>query len=185
MAKVSVLAASEDSPKIIKLREEIEAAHRAVQGKAFQFSQQDDGRYRSDCDNWLRAEKELFQAPECELVESDGSFHLRACLPGLEARQVQLMAMPDAIVMLAEQKGRRGADAGRVHFSELSANRVLRRIAFPSPIDIGKVEAKLELGVLQVVALKRHGESRKKGAGATQGPAVRRRVKAAVAGTAK
>ncbi len=185
MAKISVLAVSEDSPKTIKLREEIEAAHSAVQEKAFQFSQQNDGRHRSACDNWLQAEKELLWAPECELVENDGSFHLRASLPGLEARQVQLMAMPDAMVIQAEQKRRRGLDGDRVHFSEFSANRVLRRISFPSPIDIGKVEAKLELGVLQVVALKRHSEFRKKEAVATQRPAVRRRVKAAAAGTAK
>ncbi|MCP5111866.1 MAG: Hsp20 family protein [bacterium] len=103
-------------------------------------------------DNWLRAERQLYCVPSCELLEVNGRFRLRAALPGLEARQLRLTALPGAIVIRAARAA--NSESGELLFSEFNRKELLRRIDLPSPINTASVQAKLERGVLELVAAK-------------------------------
>ena len=109
----------------------------------------------SHLDDWFRAERETIEVPAGELVESDGQFELRLAAPGFEAKQVKVVAMPGEVVLRAEASEQRGATQGVVHFSEFSRKEIFRRVALPAEIDVDKVQAKLENGVVAITMPKK------------------------------
>lgn len=154
MAKVNVAAATESDPAAIEIQEMLGKARGSIQQLAQRLASEGTGPGVSDVDNWLRAERQLYTVPSCELVEQNGTFRLRATLPGFEARQIRLTALPNAIVISAGGSGKRGSENAEIHFSEFSPNPMLRRIDLPTAIDVESARAKLERGILEVVAAK-------------------------------
>ncbi len=152
MAKVDVAAVAENDAAAAKIQEEMTEAESAVRERAHHLALEGSPGTDPDIHNWLRAEQQLFCVPSCELLERNGQFRLLAVVPGLEARQLQLTALPGTIVIKAARATE--SQSGDLHFSEFNRNELLRRIDLPSPIDITSVKARLERGVLELVAAK-------------------------------
>ena len=102
-------------------------------------------------EDWLRAERELVWMPQSETMEDDKQFRLRLIVPGLEAQDLQITAMPDAIIVQAEGASK---EASTVPFRELRRRKLFRRFDFEEPIDPGRTEASLAKGILEIVASK-------------------------------
>ena len=114
--------------------------------------------------DWLQAEKEVFRVPDMELAESDREFQLQLALPGFDAKDIRVAALPDALIVEGEAAHQHRRTNGTVHFCEFGERRVFRQIPLPKPVDVDHVSATLDKGVLQVRAEKAEREKGKKAA---------------------
>jgi HSP20 family molecular chaperone IbpA len=80
-------------------------------------------------------------------------------IPGFSAKQVQVTATPQELIVKAEHPSREASDGQQLCWSELPHNgRACRRVPLPSAIDIGKVTATLDDGMLLIKAAKSDAE---------------------------
>jgi HSP20 family protein len=107
-----------------------------------------------DVEDWLAAEREILWSPPVELIENDREFRARIAAPGFEAKEIQVTALPDAIVVQAGSERKHQNVEGEVRISELGSRKLYRRVNLPSPIDLDRTTATLDEGVLHLVAAK-------------------------------
>ena len=80
----------------------------------------------------------------------------------MEAKNVQISALPDAIIVQGETSHKEEKKEGKVHFSEFSDRELFRRFEMPTGIDVEQVKATFENGVLQITAAKTPAAQEKK-----------------------
>jgi len=86
-----------------------------------------------ELDDWLAAERELC-GPVVEVAEQKNGFVLSLALEGFESADIDVTATPREIL--------------------IRSTGVLRRVELPALVDIEKITAKLQRGVLKIVAPK-------------------------------
>jgi len=87
-------------------------------------------------------------------MEKDSGFQLRLAVPGFTEKELKVTALPDALVVSAEATHHHEQDDGEVRFCEFSDKQLFRRFNLPQPIDVDKVTAQVEKGILLVTAAK-------------------------------
>jgi hypothetical protein len=90
--------------------------------------------------------------PAAELSEKDGAYQIQIALRGFEAKDVELTATPSEIIVHAATKEEKRAEKGNVLWTEFGSNDVYRSFAVPNPVNVNKVTANLENGVLRIDA---------------------------------
>jgi len=135
-----------------------------IQRRAFGVFQRRGGTDGGELDDWLQAERQLL--PEAELVERENEFQLRVALPGYEPKDIQVVVLPDSILVQAKAAHRAEGEEGRVRFSEFKEEEVARRVELPDAIDMDRVVAKLDKGILYVTAVRGAPEGKKIAVGA-------------------
>lgn len=148
------------------LREEVKSLADSIRERAFSLFQSRGGSNGGDVDDWLRAEREVVWSPAVELTESGRDFRARIALPGFNEKDLKVTAAPRALVVEAEKAH---TDEGRregVLLCEFSDKRVFRRLELPTPINVDKVTATLDRGILLVNAPKAVQPKRAKSAAA-------------------
>ncbi len=136
------------------LLERMEAITKSIRERAFKLSQDRKIGTGSDLDDWVQAERDLVWSPASELVEDDKAFRARVALPGFDANDIEVSALPDALVIQADTTHTHNEESGNVCFCEFSGKEVFRRLPLPALIDVDKVTASLHEGVLEVTAPK-------------------------------
>ena len=109
----------------------------AIRRRAFDLFQNRAGGNGSDLDDWLRAERDIVWAPATKLVEREKEFEVRITLPE-DAKDTRVCAMPDALVIKIQ--------GGHTHEDRIHP------LGLPASIDIEKVKASLDKGILRVIA---------------------------------
>ena len=108
-------------------------------------------------EDWLAAEHEIFW-PEAELAEEDGEFELSVALPGFGPDEVHVTATPRELIIkaahLTKLEKQDEDTQGRVHWSGIRREDVFRRVELPADVDVAKISAELDRGVLTVDAPK-------------------------------
>jgi HSP20 family protein len=127
---------------------------RDTRQRAFELFQQRGGATGSDLEDWLRAERELLWYPPAELVEDETQFRLQLAVPGIEPGSLRITALPQSIIVRAEGTHQHDKREGKLHFCEFSERRLLRRFDLGTPIDIDRVSANLNNGVLEIAVTK-------------------------------
>ena len=107
-----------------------------------------------DLDDWLQAERDVVWSPASELVDEEKEFKARIALPGFDAKEIQVSAMPDAIVIQADATHTHEGKSGDVCFCEFSGKQLFRRLDLPASVDVDKVTASVDKGILEVTAPK-------------------------------
>lgn len=131
----------------------MEKAADAIRQRAFGHFQTRGGVVGSDLDDWLRAERELIWAPSAEVTENDKEVTLRVQAPGLEPDDIQVTATPHSILIQAEVSHSHEQSNGNVCFCDFAAQ-MFRHVNLPQEIDVNKVTATLNKGILNIVAAK-------------------------------
>jgi HSP20 family protein len=108
----------------------------------------------SDLDDWFKAENEVIWAPESELVEKDGKFEMQVAVPGFDEKDVKVTALPDAVFVCADSTHQHDKSDGNVCFCDFAERTLFRRFDLPDPIDVDKVTASLDKGLLKLTAAK-------------------------------
>jgi HSP20 family protein len=128
-----------------------------VRQRAFEIFEHRKGAEGTAVSDWLAAERDLLNVPESELVEKDGRYEVQVSAPGFEAKDVQVTALPDALIVKAASSHMHDKSEGNVRFCEFGQKTLFRRFDLPEEIDLDQVKASLEKGILSVTALKLSG----------------------------
>jgi HSP20 family molecular chaperone IbpA len=115
---------------------------------------QNHGNNGRDLDDWLQAERDLIFAPESELVERDGKYEIRVAAPGFKPAETNVTVLSDAVIVSAESSHKHEENKEDVHFCEFGAKTLFRRLNLPTPINVDKVTANLDDGMLRIIAQK-------------------------------
>jgi HSP20 family protein len=125
-----------------------------TQRRAFDLFQQRGAQPGADLDDWLRAERETVWSPQSELLEDEGEIRLRIAAPGLEPKQIHVTALPETIIVKGETTHKHDGGNAAVQFCEFSEKTLFRRFNLDSRIDVDRVSATLDQGILRIVAPK-------------------------------
>ena len=134
--------------------EKIAAITDIIRQRAYSLFQSRDRSSGSDLGDWLLAERDTVWLPVSELIDEGTEFRARVALPGFDAKDVQVSALRDALVIQADVTHTHEDHNGNVCFCEFSQNKVFRRINLPTSIDVDHASASLEKGILLVTAPK-------------------------------
>jgi len=132
---------------------EMESTAAAIRQRAFDYYQRRGGASGNDLDDWLRAERELIWTPRAEMTENDENVTLRVDAAGLDARNLRVKATPNAILIRADAGHHHDESDGKVCFCDFG-EKLFRQFELPKPIDVDRVAATLDKGILQIVAKK-------------------------------
>ena len=135
-----------------------------VRMRAFELFERRGGPHGNDMGDWLQAEKEVFRVPDMELAENEAEFQLQLALPGFDAKEIRVAALPDALIVEGEATHQHRGTNGAIHVCEFGERRAFRQIPLPKPVDVDQVSATLDKGVLHVRAPKAEQKKTKKAA---------------------
>jgi HSP20 family molecular chaperone IbpA len=107
-----------------------------------------------ELEDWLQAERDLVLNPVSELIEKDGKFEIRVAAPGFKPAETNVTAFPDAVIISAQSNHKHEEHNEDVHFCEFGAKTLYRRLDLPKPVNVDKVTARLDDGVLCITAQK-------------------------------
>jgi HSP20 family molecular chaperone IbpA len=124
----------------------------AVKCRAFEIFEGRGRREGYELDDWLKAEHELLGWPAAELCEKEGAYEIEVALPGFEAKEIEITASSDELIVHAATQKQKEETKGNVVWSEFGSNDVYRRFVIPNAINTDKVTAKLENGILRILA---------------------------------
>lgn len=154
MAQIAVRKSKDSETLPQRLLEKAQDITEAIKQRAFDLFRSRDGRHGSDLNDWLQAEREMVWSPASELVEDEKAFRATIAVPGFDAKDIQVSALPDALVIEAEASHTHEEKNENVCFCEFSGKQLFRRLDLPAPVDVDKVTASLDKGILQVTAPK-------------------------------
>lgn len=136
------------------LLERLESITDSIRKRAFHLFHSRGGANGSDLEDWLHAERDVVWSPASELVENEKDLRARIALPGFDVKDVQVSVTPDSLVIEAGATHSHEDKSANVRFCEFSEKQLFRRISLPAAIDVDKVKASLDKGILEVIAPK-------------------------------
>jgi HSP20 family protein len=92
--------------------------------------------------------------PLTNLTEDTDHYYVRAELPGIKPDEIDIQVTTEGISISGERKIPKEAENVRYHRREREAGKFSRLIHFPGNVDVNKVEASMENGVLKVTVPK-------------------------------
>jgi HSP20 family protein len=111
-----------------------------------------------EMEDWLQAERETVEVPSLDMAETKDEYQLQLNLPGYNAKDIKVAALPDAVIVEAESKQTFERREGPVRVWETSERKAFRRIPLPEGVDVDHVSASLDDGLLKVRAAKAEHE---------------------------
>jgi len=125
-----------------------------VRDRAFQNFESRGGADGRSLDDWLQAERELIATPEAEVVEKDGKFQVRVAVPGFDSKDIHITATAMSLFVEADVKHSHEKKDGDVYLCEFGRKHLFRRLDLPAPVNVDKVTATLDHGILELAAPK-------------------------------
>lgn len=84
------------------------------------------------------------------VTEDNDNYYVRAELPGMKSDELDIQVIAEGISISGESKIPEKSSNARYHRREREAGRFSRLISLPGKVDVNKVEAAMENGVLKV-----------------------------------
>lgn len=153
MANITVQKVVKPNVKRLPIFEEMEKRFEDVRRRAWELFEDRGHQIGHALEDWLRAEHEVCGWPAAELDEKNGEYELQMTLPGFDVNEVQVTATPAEILVHAELKAQSDGEV-KVLWTEFGPNNICRRFPMPEPIDVEKIRARLDKGMLHITAVK-------------------------------
>jgi HSP20 family molecular chaperone IbpA len=154
MPQVTIVKCNDSETIPQRLLEQLEAITDSIRKRAFNIFGNRKGWNSSHLDYWLQAEREVVLPAASELVDDEKEFRASIAAPGFDAKDIQVSAMPDALVIQAEASHTHEGESGAVCFCEFSGKNLFRRLDLPVSIDVDRVTAPVDKGILHITAPK-------------------------------
>ena len=106
-----------------------------------------------DLEDWFRAESELLNAMPVEITEADDQVIVRAEVPGLSDKDIEVRVAPHRLIITGNREQIR--DQKKTH-RERSSDEIFRMLDLSEEIDPDEVTATVQNGTLEVVLPKAH-----------------------------
>jgi HSP20 family protein len=103
-------------------------------------------------EDWLETVLDVVWSPASEWVYDEKEFRARIAVPGFEAKDIKVSTLPAALVIHAESPHHHEGKHPRDCFSAFSGKRLVRHLDLPRSVDINRVRASVDNGVLQITA---------------------------------
>jgi HSP20 family protein len=88
--------------------------------------------------------------PALDGYEKDGNYFIRLELPGVEPKEVEVVAEGNSLIIKGERKNEKEVDEKNYFYRETSTGRFERRVTLPKGVDTSKIAARFEKGVLEI-----------------------------------
>jgi HSP20 family protein len=88
--------------------------------------------------------------PAMEAFEREGQYVIRADVPGIDPKEVEVSVLNEALTIKGERKKSHEVKEKESYYSETAYGRFERRLALPKGVDPEKITARFENGVLEV-----------------------------------
>jgi len=134
--------------------DKIQDLSETIRQKAYNLFESRNGGDGSEVQDWLEAERDTVWVPTSELVESAQDLRAKIAVPGFDAKEIEVSATPDELIVRAEASHTHEGEKANVAFCEFTDKTLFRRFILPARIDVDKVSATLDKGILQIVAPK-------------------------------
>jgi HSP20 family protein len=157
MTEITVQKAANPEDRRLPVFNEVERMMERIRERAFAAFAQRNFAHGSALSDWLAAERELCW-PASELVEHEQDYALSVAIAGFRPKDITVTATPRELIVSAKtqtQAGDQSKDgAASLCWSEFRRSDVYRRIELPSEIQVDKVVAQYDNGMLKVIAPK-------------------------------
>ena len=94
-------------------------------------------------------------APAVDVKETDTQVVVKAEVPGIEAKDINISVTGDVLTIKGEKKSEREEKEENYHIVERSYGSFSRSLALPGAVKLDKIEAKYDKGVLTVTCPKK------------------------------
>jgi HSP20 family protein len=88
--------------------------------------------------------------PPMDVFEKEGKLHVRAELPGMTEKDVEITVTGDSLTITGEKKEEREVKEENYYRSERSYGKFMRQVALPAGADADNATARFREGVLEV-----------------------------------
>jgi HSP20 family molecular chaperone IbpA len=164
MGEVNIQKVAKADDRQLPIFEEAEQMMQRIRERAFSVFAGHGAGSGDALSDWLTAEHELCGAAS-ELVEQDHSYGLNVALPGFQPKDISVTATPRELIVSAKTEATRGdktKEKGlRVCWSEFRSSDAYRRVELPADIQVAKVTANFENGLLKINAPKAQKPAKK------------------------
>ena len=92
---------------------------------------------RRDLADWMTADRDMVWRPVTELTKEGDEFAVRALVPGMHAKDIQVMIAPEILLI-----------KGEVNQAPLEHQKVFKSVKFPQPVDPHRVHSEIKDGML-------------------------------------
>ena len=157
MGNPSIQKVPESEDRSLPIFEEFGQLADRIRKRAFSLF---DGRGRRPghaLDDWLRAEREICW-PAAELSERDDEYNLEVALAGFEPGDIEITATPSELIVKASHESKRKKkekrEGAKVRWSEFRSEDVYRHVELPKAVDVDRISANFENGLLRIMAPK-------------------------------
>jgi HSP20 family protein len=94
-------------------------------------------------------------APAVDIKETDAQIVVKAEVPGIEAKDINISLTGDVLTIKGEKKAEREEKEENYHLVERNYGSFSRSLTLPAAVDVDKIEAKYDKGVLTVTCPKK------------------------------
>jgi HSP20 family protein len=94
--------------------------------------------------------EEMGWAPAIEVLEKGDKFVVRAELPGMKEEDIDVSVAGDTLIIRGERKAETEVEEENYYCCERSYGSFLRSIVIPSHVNVDKIEANYEDGLLEI-----------------------------------
>ena len=94
-------------------------------------------------------------APAVDVKETDTEIVVKAEVPGMDAKDINISVTGEVLTIKGEKKAEREEKEENYHLIERSHGSFSRSLVLPAAVDMDKIEAKYDKGVLTVSCPKR------------------------------
>jgi HSP20 family protein len=152
MSQVAVTKVNSAGKKKSLVFKEMAKRMEEVQARAFDLFEQRSRELGHEWEDWLKAEAELLGSATSELAEQDGAYQFQITLPGFEPKDIEVTASPNEVIVHAAKRQQKKTEKGNVVRTESGSNEVYRSFGTPNSVNVDKVTANLENGILRIHA---------------------------------
>jgi HSP20 family protein len=94
-------------------------------------------------------------APAVDVKETADQIVVKAEVPGMDAKDINISVTGDVLTIKGEKKSEREETEENYHLVERSYGSFSRSLAMPAAVDLDKIEAKYDKGVLTITCPKK------------------------------
>ena len=149
MSKLNIQKVPSPEERKLPIFKELDEIAEQIRVRAYNLFANRGFKSGHEFEDWLTAEHEICW-PTAELVEEDDEFEIKVALAGFDTDEISLTATPREVIVKASHRDEHKEDDEKVHWSEFRSNKVYRRIALPADVDVAKVKAEFENGMLEI-----------------------------------
>jgi HSP20 family protein len=154
MSQLNVQTVRTMNDRTLPIFAELEQLAERIRMQAYNLFAHRGARDGRALDDWLAAEREVCW-PAAELAERESEFVLDVALAGFDAGDITVTATPREIIVKAAHKHEQASkDAPKLRWTEFRSSNVFRRVELPEPVQVEKISANFENGLLKILAPK-------------------------------